>query len=170
MHTKPLWQHAWLKRFVGEWAFESRCSGGPGQPDIVSTGRERVRMVGDLWLVGESTADMPEAHGGGTMNAIITIGFDPTKAPGGRFIGTWIGSPMTTMFLYEGELEGGEHGPRRVLPLKTIGPSFVDPTKAAEYIDTVELHDDSTRILRSQTRGEDGQWQQFMQARYRRVK
>lgn len=170
MHANPLWPHAWLKRFVGEWEYESRCSGGPGQPDIVGIGRERVRMLGDLWLIGESTAEMPAAHGGGTMNAIITIGFDLNKAPGGKFVGSWVGSPMASMFIYEGELEGGEQGPRRVLPLHTVGPSFTDPTKLTDYVDVVELHDDSTRLLWSKTRGDDGQWQKFMEARYRRVR
>lgn len=166
----PVWAHHWLKRFVGEWEFESRCSPGPGQPDLVSIGRERVRMLGDLWLIGESTAEIPAAHGGGSMDAVITIGFDPAKAPGGRFVGTWVGSPMTSMFVYEGELEGGQHGPCRVLPLRTIGPSFTDPAKLTDYIDVVELLDDSTRLLWSKTRGDDGQWHKFMEARYRRTK
>jgi len=157
MQTKPEKQHEWLRRFVGQWTCEVESVMGPGQPPIKQKGRETVRMLGDLWLIAESEGEMP---GGGTMKAIMTIGYDPARK---KFVGTWVGSPVASLFVYEGDLEGN------TLPLNTTGPSFADPAKIARYQDIVELKDDNHRTLSSQMQGEDGKWTRFMTAHYRRV-
>lgn len=161
MIAEPTKEHAWLKRFVGEWTMQGECVMEPGKPPAKSSGRERVRMLGDLWIVGESTMELP--GGGGTMDAILTLGFNPAT---GKFIGSWVGGCMPTMFVYEGELDQAQ----RVLPLNTSGPSFSDPTRLARYQDVVELHSDNKRLLWSQCQDEKGAWQRFMSATYTRVK
>lgn len=160
MMTKPTKEHEWLKRFVGEWKMEGECFMGPDKPAEKSSGTERVRMLGDLWLIGESTMQMP---GVGTGQAIMTLGFDPNKK---KFVGSWVGSMMGQMFVYEGELDAAQ----RVLPLNTTGPSWTDPTKMASYQDVVELHSNDKRLLWSQVKGDDGKWTRFMTATYTRVK
>lgn len=164
-HETP--EHRWLRTFVGTWDYESVCEMGPGQPPMKASGREVVRALGDLWVVGESQGTMP---GGGTMQAIITMGFDPSRGARGAFVGTWIGSPMTTMFVYEGQIEGSLDAPAVALPLRCTGPSFADPTKTTTYIDTVTLHADGRRTLTSKAQMEDGSWVEFMRAEYRKVK
>lgn len=159
MKTDPTPQHEWLKGFAGEWVFEGECNTGPGQPLMKASGKESARMIGDLWVVGEGSGEMP---GGGTMTSLMTIGFDPVK---GKFVGSWVGSPTASMFLYEGELEADG----KTLPLHCEGPSMADPTKTAHYKDVVVLNEDGTRELRSHMKGDDGQWVHFMTARYRRV-
>lgn len=159
MHTEPTREHAWLKRFVGEWTYETQCPGKPGEPPMKMRGRESVRMIGELWVVGESRGEMP---GGGAMTSLMTLGYDPAKK---KFVGTWIGSPMANLFVYEGQLDASG----RVLPLDTTGPSFTDPGKTVRYQDVVELHEDGRRLLWSQAMGDDGTWQKFMTAEYRRA-
>lgn len=152
-------QHEWLKQFVGEWTCESECVMAPGEPTMRTTARESGRMLGDLWLILEGVGDMP---GGGSMRYMFTIGFDPGR---GKFVGSWVGSPIATLFVYEGELDPAQ----RKLPLNTAGPSMTDPSKAAAYQDTIELLPDGRRTLTSRMLGDDGQWVKFMTATYRRT-
>ena len=158
METKPTPEHQWLQQMVGEWTFESECNMGPGQPVMKGSGREVVRAVGELWVQGEMTGEMP---GGGHMTAFMAVGFDPAKD---KYVGTWYGSPMAYMFVYEGERDGDS------LALNTTGPSFSDPTKMAKYRDVVELDGPDRRTLRSEAQNEDGSWTPFMGAVYTRVK
>lgn len=121
-------------------------------------GTERVRMMGNLWIVAEGEGEMP---GGGRMSYIMTLGYDPQRE---RFVGSWAGSPMTHLFVYEGVLEAGGEA----LPLETSGPAFDDPTKTAAYRDVIDLRGGG-RVLRSQMRGDDSGWVDFMRAPYERV-
>lgn len=160
MFAAPQQEHAWLQKLVGNWTFESQCVGEPGQPAQTYKGRETVKSLGGLWIVGEGEGEMP---GGGSAKMMITLGFDPQRS---RFVGTWVGAMMTHLWVYEGELDTA----KRVLTLNAEGPSFTDPTKRASYQDIIEVVSDDHRILTSRTRGDDGQWTQFMTAHYRRTK
>ena len=158
MQAEATKEHAWLKKLAGEWAFVSECPAGPDGAPMRSEGRESVRMVGELWAVGEMTGEMPD---GKPMTAILTLGFDPAK---GTFVGTWIGSPMTHMFVYEGELDAS--GTR--LTLGTRGPSCMGEGEC-DYQDIVELTPEGNRVLRSRVQGENGEWTEFMRAEFTRA-
>ncbi len=158
MPAEPTTQHAWLKQLVGDWAYTSECPMGPDGEVLTADGNESVRMLGDLWMVGESTGLMP---GGKPMTAIMTIGFDPEKQ---RFVGTWVGSPMASMFVYEGTLDEDA----RTLTLNTTGADCTDPGKQADYQDIIVLTD-SGRELRSRMRTPDGEWMDIMRAVYTRT-
>lgn len=159
MMSQPEKQHEWLKQLAGEWKCEGSCFMGPDQPEMKSKGTERVVMLGDLWAVLEGKGEMPD---GGVMESRMTVGYDPAKK---KFVGTWIGSPMAHLFVYEGELDATG----KVLPLKTMGPSFTDPTKMVEYHDVIEIKGPNERLLWSQTQGPDGKWMKFMTMTYTRV-
>lgn len=159
-HAKTAPEHQWLTKLVGDWAFESECDMGPDQPKLKSTGTETVRTLGGLWIVCEGQGEMP--GGAVPMSMRMTIGYDPAKR---RFVGSWVCSVMTHMFVYEGQLDDNA----RVLPLNTEGPSFEDPAKTCSYQDVIEVIDDNTRLLRSRMPGPDGEWIEFMRARYTRV-
>jgi hypothetical protein len=148
---------------IGKWDYASTCEMGPGQAPMHSKGTETVRAIGDLWVVGEGRGQMP---GGGEMISQVTMGFDPSKGTKGKFVGNWVGSPMAFMFIYEGELDADGI----TLPLHCKGPSFTDPNVTADYQDTIELHGNDRRVLRSQYKNPDGTWTQFMRAEYTRVK
>jgi hypothetical protein len=156
MNAEPQKEHRWLGKLVGEWTYESEAVMGPGQPPVKSRGTEAVRSIGGVWVQGEGQGEMP---GGSPATMIITLGYDPAKK---RFVGTFIGSMMTHMWLYDGQLDGD------VLTLDAEGPSFTDPNKTAKYQDILEIVSDDHRILSSQVQGDDGRWQRFMTAHYRR--
>ena len=164
MQAEPQKEHQWLQKLVGNWTSESECASGPDQPPHKMKGTETVRSLGGLWTLGEGQGEMP---GGGVAQMLMTLGYDPQKK---RFVGTWIGSMMTHLWVYDGELDAAG----RVLTLNAEGPRFNAEGKAdgsmAKYQDIIEFKSDDHRTLTSRALGEDGKWQEFMTAHYRRVK
>lgn len=158
--AKPEKEHEWLARLVGDWTMEAECSMGPDQPPMKSEATETVKSLGALWIVGEGKCTMPDGEPGLTQ---ISLGYDPIT---GRFVGNWIGSMMTHMWIYNGQLDSSG----KILTLDSEGPSFDDPKKMGRYQDIIEIVSDDHRILRSQHLGKDGKWTQFMTAHYRKRK
>lgn len=160
MKAEPQKEHAWLERLVGEWEGEIEASMGPGQPPMKHRSKESVRSLGGVWVLCEGRSEMP---GGGTGTTLMTLGYDPARK---RYVGTFVGSMMTNMWVYDGAM--GAAG--SVLTLDTEGPSFTAEGKTAKYQDIIEIKDDDHRVLSSRFLGDDGQWHHFMTANYRRVK
>jgi hypothetical protein len=160
METAPQKEHQWLERLVGEWTSEAEATMEPGKPPETFRGTESVRSLGGLWILAEGRGEMP---GGGAMTTLITLGYDPLRA---RYVGTFVGSMMTHLWLYDGALDAAG----RVLTLETEGPSMADQGKMAKYRDVIELESDDRRVLTSHVLGEDGKWHAFMTAHYRRTK
>lgn len=149
-------QHRWLLRLVGDWSIEMEpCA--PGEPGL--TGTETGRAIGDLWVALEGRAPLPD---GSTMATVMTLGYDPAS---GRFVGTWIGSMMTYLWVYDGEMD--PEGRRLVLSAE--GPDCCEPGRIGRYRDVVEFLDEDTRTLTSFSLSDAGEWKQFMQTTYRRV-
>ena len=159
MQSEPQKEHQWLEKLVGEWTFESECSMGPDQPSMKTTGTEVVRSLGGLWTLAEAEAGMQK---GDSWKSIMTLGYDAANR---RFVGTFIATMMTHMWLYNGSLDPAG----RVLTLDTQGPNFTDGSLAT-YQDIIEVLSDDHRTLSSQLRGDDGRWHPFMKAHYRRKK
>ena len=151
-------EHEWLQQLVGEWSSEAQASMKPGEPPEVFRGTESVRSVGGVWIVAEGQGQMP---GGGSATMIMTVGFDPRT---GRFVGSWVGSMMTHMWLYDGVLEADG----TVLPLQSQGPSMAGDGRLATYKDVIEIRSPDERLMTSHVLGEDGAWRQFMTVTYRR--
>jgi hypothetical protein len=159
MKVEPRKEHEWLQRLVGEWSYEAEASMGPGQPPSKARGSERVRSVGGVWIVAEGEGEMP---GGAPATTVMTLGYDPQRE---RFVGTWIGSMMTHLWVYDGALDAAGE----VLTLDNEGPSMTGDGTLAEYQDVVEVVSDDHRVLRSRVLAEGGQWREFMMAHYRRT-
>ncbi|MES2415906.1 MAG: DUF1579 domain-containing protein [Pseudomonadota bacterium] len=153
-------EHEWLKQLLGDWTLTGECNMGPDQPAAKTTGSEHARALGDMFVVGEGTGEMP---GGGTGTMLMTLGYDTAKK---KFVGSWAGSMMPGMFFYEGELDAS----KKVLTLNTEGPSFTGDGSTARYQDVVTIVSADERTLHSQTPGPDGKWVRFMTATYKRVK
>ncbi|CAH0249129.1 DUF1579 domain-containing protein [Roseomonas sp. CECT 9278] len=149
-------EHRWLQRIVGTWRTEGECAAPPGEAPSQMTGTERVRSLGGLWILAEGEGEMP---GGGTANSLMTIGFDPAQ---GAFMGSFVASMMTHLWLYRGVLAGD------TLTLDTEGPNF-GGEGLARYQDIIALQGDDARTLTSRMQMPDGTWQQVMSARYRRL-
>ena len=103
----------------------------PDQPPVKSTGTETVRCLGHsescslarLWVLAEGQGEMP---GCGSVTTLMTLGYDPQKQ---RYVGTWIGSMMTYLWQYDGELDAGE----TMLTLNSDGPAMTDDEKIGKY-------------------------------------
>lgn len=158
MNPEPHPMHRWLQQLLGDWTTESSCDTGPGEPPQQATGTEHVRALGDLWVLCEGTGTMP---GGGHARMLMTLGYDPEK---NVFRGTWVGSMMTHMFVYQGTLDASQ----KVLTLETEGPSFKGDGQTARYRDVITLVGAGERTLTSFGEQPDGSWSQFMAATYRR--
>lgn len=160
MKTEPQKEHQWLQKLVGEWTSEMVASMGPGKPPETFRGTESVRSVGGLWMLCEGRSEMP---GGDTSTTWMTLGYDLQKK---QYVGTFIGSMMAHMWLYEGSLDAAQ----KVLTLNTEGPDFSTPGKVSKYRDAIELRSDDHRVLTSHMLGDDGQWREIMTVHYRRTK
>jgi len=158
MNAQPQAEHQWLQKLVGEWTTEMEAVMGPDKPPEKFVGTESVRSIGGLWTMGEGQGEMP---GGGTALTIMTLGYDPARK---RFVGTFIGSMMTHMWVYEGTLDGTG----KLLTLDTDGPNFGAEGKMSKYKDVIEFVSDDHRTLTSHMQGDNGTWTQFMTAHYRR--
>ena len=158
MQAAPQQEHQWLQKLVGEWTSEMEAAMDPDKPAETFVGTETVRSIGGLWTMGEGRGDMP---GGGTAVTVMTLGYDPARK---RFVGTFIGSMMTHMWVYDGTLDATG----KVLTLDAEGPHFAAEGKTAKYKDAIEFLSDDHRTLTSHMLGDDGKWNHFMTAHYRR--
>lgn len=154
---EPQAEHLWLRKLLGEWTSEMEMT-MPDAPPERSTGTESFRSLGGLWILGEGKGSMP---GGGTLNSMLTLGYDPRK---NRYVGTWIGSAMTQLWVYSGTVDATG----KVLTLDSEGPAMTPGGGTAKYRDTMTFKTDDHRVLTSEMLGDDGKWQRFMTANYRR--
>lgn len=157
MKAEPQKEHHWLQQLVGDWTYETEVTMESDQPPEKATGTEMVRSLGDLWILAEGQGQMP---GCGEANTLMTIGYDPQKQ---SYVGTWIGSMMTYLWSYAGELDATE----RMLTLNSDGPAMTGEG-LAKYRDVIEFKSDDHRVMTSYVLSDDGQWHQFMTVNYRR--
>ncbi|WP_423200071.1 MULTISPECIES: DUF1579 domain-containing protein [unclassified Cupriavidus] len=164
MKTEATPEHRWLAKLVGNWIAEGEVRMEPDAPPQKWQMPEQVNAIGDVWVQGRAEGEMPGCGHGVTM---MTLGYDPARK---HFVGTFIGSMMTHMWVYEGDLEADG----RTLTLRADGPAFspdgkVVEGKMAKYRDVIAFRDDNHRTLTSFMQGDDGEWTQIMQAEYRRT-
>jgi hypothetical protein len=157
---EPQKEHQWLQRLVGEWTCEGEAMMKPGDPSIKWKATETVRSIGGLWVVGEGKGETP---GGGASITMVTLGYDPQKK---RYVGSFVGSMMANLWVYDGQLDAQE----KVLTLDTEGPAMGGEPKTAKYRDIVEIKSEDHRVLSSVVQGDDGNWHEVMRANYHRVK
>jgi hypothetical protein len=157
MKAEPTAEHRWLEQLVGEWTCEMDACGSPDKPNEKLVGTETVRSL-KVWVLLEGTMPSPDGSAGRT---VMTLGYDPARK---KFVGTFIGSMMTNLWIYEGELDAAG----KVLTLDAEGPSFADPAKMAKYQDSIEFLSPDHRTLSSRYLADDGTWTHFMTAHYRR--
>ncbi|MEP0969734.1 DUF1579 domain-containing protein [Leptolyngbya sp. SLC-A1] len=122
-----------------------------------STGTESVKSLGDLWVVAEGQGEMCDT----VATTMMTLGYNPQKQ---RFVGTWVGSMMAHLWVYDGDLDAAE----QVLTLHSEGPAMTGEGKMGQYKDVIEFKSPDHRVLTSFFLRDDGQWQQFMTANYHR--
>lgn len=107
--------HCWLQRLIGDWTYEIDPADGHGESPQKIGGTERVRALGDVWIVGDGKGRMPD---GSPADWQLTLGYDPGRQ---RYVGTWIGSMMNYLWIYR---DGFLDADGRVLTLEAEGPTF----------------------------------------------
>jgi hypothetical protein len=161
MQEQPQKEHQWLKKLLGEWTYEGEAAMGPGQAPSKTTGIERVRPLGGLWVVAEGEGEMP---GGGAAKTLITLGYDPRNK---RYVSTWVGSMMTHLWVCDGSLDAAG----KALTLNCEGPDFeAEGKRTTKYKDVIEFKSDDHRTLTATMLGGDGKWRHLMTTHYRRKK
>jgi hypothetical protein len=161
MKAEPQQEHEWLQKLVGEWTYETEAAAEPAKASEKISGTESVRSLGGIWVLAEGQGEMP---GGGQATTLFTLGYDPQEK---RYVGTWIGSMMTHLWVYDG---GGLDASEKVLTLESEGPSMDGEGKTARYKDIIEFKNDDHRVLTAFVRGQDGEWSKMMTVNYRRKK
>lgn len=149
--AKPRAEHGFIEKMVGSWDVTSEMSGD--NPWV-----ENVRSLQGLWIVAEGSGDMPDGEGPATT--MLTLGFDAAK---GKYVGTWLGSMMDYLWVYDGEVEPDG----KTLSLYTIGPSM-SGEGMADYRERITFVSDDHRTFTSSAKQPDGSWKQFMEAHYHR--
>ena len=156
---KPQKEHEWLEQLVGEWIWESDSPAAPEKESQNHHGTEIVRSLGGIWIVGEGRGTAPD---GTPSTTIVTLGYSPAK---NKFVGTFVASSMTDLWIYEGFIDPDSNA----LVLDTEGPSFADMSKRTRYKDIIRIVDKNNRTMTSSYQGESGTFDQFMTLRYRRT-
>lgn len=150
--AKPQAEHGFLEKLVGTWDVTSTSMGGGEK------WTEVVRSLSGIWFVAEGSGNMP---GGEPATTILTLGYDPARS---KYVGSWIGSMMNYMWVYEGDVSGDG----TTLSLYTTGPDFAEPGTIGEYREQIIFEDRDHRTFNSSARQPDGSWKQFMEAKYTR--
>lgn len=161
--AKPQAEHQWLDKLIGDWETEAECEMGPGQEPFKGKGTETVRSLGGLWVIADGKGEMP---GGGMAEMVLTLGYDPEKK---RYTGTWVGSMMTILWIYDGEVESDG----KTLSLYSRGPKMTETgfgEGTALYRERISFKTDDHRTWTSEIQGEDGKWTTIMKAQHRRKK
>ena len=151
--------HLWLHRSVGEWTTETEAMDPEGNK-FTTTGTESIRKLGEYWIVNEIKGIMPDDNQPAEM--VVAIGYDIKK---GKFVGSWVGSMMENLWVYEGEMD--ENG---ALNLYSEGEDMMDESKTAVYRDQISWESDDVRLFTSSAKDEKGEWFSFMTVRSTRVK
>lgn len=152
---EPTASHAWLEKFAGTWDTTSLC-GAPGEQTETS-GRMTAKLLGGRWMVAELSGEMP---GGGSMAAVLTVGFDPDRE---LYVGTWVDSMLDYMWRYEGTVDGP------ALVLEAEGPNFMTGEGTTVFRDTYTFASPDHIVLTSAVKGDDGTWEPVLRSDMRRV-
>ena len=156
---KPVKEHKWLQRFVGEWKSDLKMYMEPGKPPLTAKCTESYRKLGGFWVVGETKGKMM----GQSFEGLLTLGYDPAKK---YFVGSWTDSGTSYLWRYTGAL----NGTGRILTLNTEGPCPMKPGKLSKFKEIIEFHSNNHRTFKSMLQGDDGKWTTMMTIDSRRQK
>ena len=159
MGTKPIKEHEWLQKLVGEWRIESEMQVDPDAPRAKSKGNATVKSLGGLWAYSEITDTMPD---GTEMKSYFAVGYDVSFK---EYRASWIASVSSHLWVYKGTLSADG----TTMTLDCEGPDMVNDGETAMYRDVIQFIDDDHRTTTSYAQDEKGEWQEFGVAHYYRA-
>lgn len=148
---KPVAEHVWLEKFVGEWAIQSQATMAPDQPPMECSGTLSSRRLGSFWVLNEMKSDWA----GDSITSVQTIGYDETTK---KYVGTWVDSMTAHMWRYEGNIDASG----KVLTLDADGPNFMSAGKMTKFQDIYEFKSKDEIVMTSKMLSENGKWITFM--------
>lgn len=157
--TKPIKEHEWLQKLVGEWRTESEMWMEPGQPSQKGTGQETVKSLGGLWAFTEGTGTMPD---GDSMEYKVALGYDVSFK---EYRGCWFANVSSHLWKQTGKLSADG----KTMTLDCVGPHMMRDGETANYRDVIEIIDDNNRKMTSYGEDEKGEWQKFMEVKFTRA-
>jgi len=157
---EPTKEHKWLQQFVGEWESEAEVTMAPDQPATKSKGTDRVRNLGDFWIISEGTGEMPGMEK--PMTWLMTLGYDPEKR---KYVGTWVDSMNGYLWTYEGTVDASG----KKLVLESEGPCPTRPGMT-RFRDITEFKGRNERVFTSAMQNDDGSWTTMVKGTFRRTK
>lgn len=148
---------SWLEHQAGGWTSAARLTfgAGPDAPTMDAEGDMQSRMLGDRWLITEGEIRVE----GEAVPFLQTLGYDEQKK---RFVGSWIDTASSHMWMFEGDLDGD------TLVLESTGPSCLEPGRITEYREAIELTGDGMIERRSTVLLSTGEWVEYMVCEFRR--
>lgn len=158
MATKPLPEHEWLQKLVGEWKVESEMM-MPDGSKLKSEGTASAKSLGGLWAYMEGKDTMPD---GTEMISYMALGYDVSFK---EYRACMVMSASSHIWKYAGELSADG----KTMTLNCEGPSMVTDGETTLYRDVIELIDDNTRTHTSNGQDEKGEWVEFAKSHYTRV-
>ncbi|MFN8506599.1 MAG: DUF1579 domain-containing protein [Dehalococcoidia bacterium] len=157
MNPESTAEHRWLQQLLGEWTFEGAFHMPPDDNNEARTsGTQSFRPLG-VWVMGT----MAEPPGGANDESVISLAFDSEK---GRFVGTFLSSMSTHIWLYEGDLDAGANS----LVLNADGPSMDGTPGTQHYQDIIDISGPASYVMRSRVETPDG-WVEFMRLTFTRA-
>lgn len=158
MGTKPVKEHEWLQKFVGDWNTTAEMMMPDGSTST-STGSETVKSLKGLWAYVEGQGEGPD---GSTMEYRSGIGYDVSFK---EYRGFWLADMSSHLWKYTGTLS--EDG--KTMTMACVGPDMEKDGETANYRDVHEIIDENTRTMTSYGEMGEGNWQQFMKVTYTRA-
>lgn len=160
--AKPAPEHTFLKKFAGNWDCDNEAFFSPGQPPAKSKGTMKCRMLGNFWVLADIDTEVDEENKDDVeYRGLGTFGFDASKK---KYMGTWVDSMSSTMWRYEGKVDGNK------LILLTEGPNPFEQDKTVKARDTWQFKGEDVVVLTSEFVGDDGKYFTVMKATCKRVK
>lgn len=158
MGTKPIKEHEWLQKLIGEWKTEAEMSMGPGNEKGKSRGTESVRSLGGLFSYHHGKGAAPN---GDPFEIFVALGYDVTFK---EYRACYVMNMSSHIWNYKGKLSNDG----KTLTLDCVGPSMTSDG-TANYRDVIEIQDDNHRTLTSYWEDENGKYQEMMKVRYTRA-
>jgi hypothetical protein len=158
MGTKPIKEHEWLQKLVGEWKVEAEMWMGPDQ-SVKTTGTESVTSFGGLFAYSDGKSAMPN---GNAMEYKSALGYDVSFK---EYRSVKFMSVSSHLWDSKGKLSADG----KIMTLDCVGPNMYKDGETANYRDVIEIVDDNHRTLTSFGENEEGKMEQYMKASYTRV-